>query len=110
MGVNLSQEEIDYLTENMEDILEENNQSPDLIKAFNQITNLEKNKSMVAYHAKEAPLNIINEIIFRNKITDARNNEENELNCSECYLTRFPASVLNDNEHLKKQCLQKTTN
>ncbi|MBS0290513.1 MAG: leucine-rich repeat domain-containing protein [Proteobacteria bacterium] len=99
------QEEINFLTKNQQDILENNKikvsrlemtcaKGVDPLEAvFEKIAMLKNSKTVKAYHVKEAALNLINETIIRKEIK----NSMDRLYLNKCYLTRFPDSVLNDN-------------
>ncbi|MBS0289002.1 MAG: leucine-rich repeat domain-containing protein [Proteobacteria bacterium] len=91
-------EEIDYLMENQEAILERNDVS-EIREAFDKLATFKENKDSIAFYARETHLNTINEFIIRRNIGQSigfTEDEPDNLICADCRLTRFPESVLKD--------------
>ncbi|MBS0289000.1 MAG: hypothetical protein JSS07_03035 [Proteobacteria bacterium] len=90
-------EEIDYLMENKEAILEWDD-VPEIRAAFNKLAAFKENQAPIAFYARETHLNTINEFIIRGSIAAAQDepDQSHVLDCDDCHLTRFPERVLKD--------------
>jgi Leucine-rich repeat (LRR) protein len=87
--------EINILLKSKETILNKINNAPIVIKQLEQLKLAQNlSESTFALHAREKILNKINETIILLRLEQTRAKFTKKLDCANCSLTRFPASVL----------------
>lgn len=89
-------EEIESLLENEVEILEKTKNAQTVINEFAKLKGeiTQKPKDVISLHAKDKILNNINEAIISVRLEQCNSKDSKELDCTNCCLTRFPASVI----------------
>lgn len=88
-------EEIDYLLSNKALVLEKTNSAQSVILAYEQLKMaIEQRISPFALYAREKVLNKINEAIIHQRVLQSKMAGNKKLDCEDCSLTRFPATII----------------
>jgi hypothetical protein len=98
--------EMDYLLSNEGLVLEKTNSAQCVTLAYEQLKMaIEQRISPFALHAREKILNRINEAIIHQRIMKSKLKGNKKLDCDDCSLTRFPATIIDKEKDFWQELL-----